>query len=108
MPGLAPAVESGSLLGKESAIPDVGFRAGKVDLAVRRVVIPHNEHRAPGPHQLCPVEYRPIEGELVADPTVVPVLSAPLGEVAVHNREPSAVGPEVAGNKTALDVEIAL
>ena len=35
--------------------------------------------RAPASQLLHPVQYRPIEIELVADPAVVPVLSAPLG-----------------------------
>ena len=78
----------------------------KVDLAVRRDAIFGHEHRAPASQLLHPVQYPPIEVELVADSAVVPVLSAPLGgSNSVYNREPPAVRTEVGGNKLALDVE---
>ena len=100
-----PAVQLGPLLGEKTAVPDIGFRAGQVDLAVGGIVIPDHEHRASAPQLLHPVEYRPIEVELVANPAVVTILSASLGEVAVDNHKPSAAGPEVGGDEPPLDVE---
>ena len=87
-----PTVQLGPLLGEKTAVPDIGFRASEIDLAMGGVVIPDHEHRIPAPQPLHPVEYRPIEIEFIANPAVVPVLPAPLGEICVDHREPPAAG----------------
>ena len=78
---------------------------GQVDRAVRRVVVADHEHRAPAPEFLRPSEDRPREVELVADPAVVPVRAASLGEVAVDHHEPPAGGLEVPSHEPPLSVE---
>ena len=104
-PASEPAVELDPLLGEEPAVLDIGFRASEVDLAVRGVEIPDHEHWTSAPQLLRPVEHSPIEVEFVADPAVVQVLPASLGKIAVYNREPPAIGPEVSSDEPALNIE---
>ena len=100
-----PAVEFGPLLGEEPAVCDIRLRARQVDRAVRRVVVADHEHRAPASQRLRSGEDRPREVELVADPAVVPVRTASLGEVAVDHHEPPAGSLEVRGHEPPLSVE---
>ena len=72
---------------------------------MRRVVVADHEHRAPAPQRLRPGEDRPRKVELVADPAIVPVRAASLGEVAVDHHEPPAGGLEVRGHEPPLSVE---
>ena len=78
-----PAVEFGPFLGEESAVLDIGFRPSEVDLVMRGIVIADHKHRTAAPKPLGPVEYRPIEVEFIADPTVVPALPASFWEIGV-------------------------
>ena len=104
-PASIPAVELRPLLGEEPAVGDIRLRACKIDRVVRRVVAADHEHRVPTPQRLRSGEDRPREVELVADPAVVPVRAASLGEVAVDHHEPPAGGLEVRGHEPPLSVE---
>ena len=68
-------------------------------------VVADHEHRASAPERLRPGEDRPREVEFVADPAVVPVRAASLGEVAVDHHEPPAGGLEVPSHEPPLSVE---
>ena len=93
------------MIGVSMRVTPIGFRASEVDLAVRGVEIPDHEHWTSAPQLLRPVEHSPIEVEFVADTAVVPVLPASLGKIAVYNREPPAIGPEVSSDEPALNIE---
>ena len=43
--GPKPTAQLGPHLGEEPTVPDIGFRASDVNLAVRRVAISGHEHR---------------------------------------------------------------
>src|SRR5690606_26668305 len=87
-----PARKLLALFRQKAARFGVVFRAGEIDLLVRRVEVADHEHLAALSQPLHALEHGPIEVELVRHAAVVAVLAAALREIAVDDEQLAEAG----------------